>query len=141
MSQITACGVSNTYLLSIPTVGDFRLGFEDFTLEPEESGQTVKIQANTNKDEVKLVKLISTTVKLWDIDKTTYEAIENFALSDMQNYLRTMQGSITLSFGGRTVTGCAIKGIKRVEPYFDNDQVERITTLELKIENPTGSYF
>lgn len=139
MSQNTPCGQSHTHLLSIPNVGDFRLGFEDYEVQRASGEGTIKVLSN---------KVLSTIepgywtfqVTLFTIPVATYRALIDQAYRSINNFLATGRGDVTVNFSGMT-NKCYIVKVPPTKSFFDYDGTEYIDQIQITLINPTNTLF
>jgi hypothetical protein len=139
MSQVTECGLSHTHLVSIPNVGDFRLGFDDYELDRASGEGTLKIRSNRVLSSIEPGHW-TFDITLFNVPKATYLAIRAQAYSSLNNFLDTGIGDVTVTFSGQT-NKCYFIRVLPSKSYFDYDSNEYLEQLSLTLVNSTNNFF
>lgn len=139
MSQSTPCGQSNTHLITIPNIGSYRLGFEDYETSRAAGEGSLKILSN---------RVLSTVnpghwtfeVTLYQLHVNTYVALRNQAYVSLNNFLATGQGDITVNFNGLT-NYCYIVKLDPGLSYFAENEAQYFETVGVSLIDPTNTFF
>jgi len=139
MGQNTSCGFSHTHLLSIPNVGDFRLGFDDYEIQRASGEGSLKVLSN---------RVLSTLepgywtfeVTLFMVPAATYRALIDQAYRSLNNFLATGRGDITVNFSGMS-NKCYILKVPPKKSFFDYDGLEYLEEVQMTLVNPSNTLF
>jgi hypothetical protein len=139
MGQSTSCGLSHTHLISVPNIGDFRLGWEDYEINRVGGEGSLKIISNRVLSTVEPGHW-SFEVTLYQMHINTYVALRNQAYISLNNFLATGTGDIIVNFNG-TNNYCYIVKLNPGVSYFDNTSVQYFETVTISLIDPNNGFF